>query len=232
MTMDRSTETLKPIRLVRNASVYHRLLRRRFAAPRRIVNPVIRGVKHLWNPSETATRTRLAGEVGALDARDRRLAEDGHILFDRDAFPDLRRALETYAGDIDALVHAAEEMALQQSANKSMLTTVARDNQLFDMPDLMRFVLSDPILNIVTRYFGRVPLLTAVSFWWSPPNDTMQQSQLFHCDGEDSRQLKFLFIAEGSHDRSRPVHRYAGANLRANQDRRRDRGEQSRRQRH
>lgn len=191
-----SIQTLKPIRLVRNASAYHRLLRHRFAAPRRIVNPIIRGLKHLWNPGEAAKRRRLAETVEAPNARDRMLAQDGRVMFEHDAFPELCEALERHGDAIDDLVRQAEERAMHHSANKSMLMTVARDNQLFDMPDLMRFVLSDPILDLSTKYFGRVPLLTAVSIWWSPPNDTLQQSQLFHCDGEDARQLKFLFVVK------------------------------------
>lgn len=194
MSIDSSAAPLRPIRLVRNASAYHRMLRHRFAVPRRIVNPAIRSLKHLWNPTEKAKRVRLAQKIGAGSETDLKLAEDGFVVFGRDVFPDFLRALDEHREDLDARVLRAERLALADTGNKSMLTTVAGDNDMFDMPALMSFVISRPIVEMTTRYFGRVPLLTAVSLWWSRPNDTLQQSQLFHCDGEDARQLKFMFF--------------------------------------
>jgi hypothetical protein len=42
-------------------------------------------------------------------------------------------------------------------------------------------------------YMDAVPALSAASLWWTPPSDTEQQSQLFHRDAEDDRQIKFFF---------------------------------------
>jgi len=194
MSIDASAEPLQPIRLMRNASVYHRMLRHRFAVPRRIVNPAIRGLKHIWNPSEKAKRIELARQIGAGSENDHKLAEDGYVVFGREVFPELQSALEKHKAEIETLVQEAENQALQEAANKRMLTSVAANNDLFDMPELMSFAVSRPIVEMTTRYFGRVPLLTGCTIWWSPPNETIQQSQLFHCDGEDARQLKFMFF--------------------------------------
>ena len=193
MSIDTTADPLQPTRLMRNASAYHRMLRHRFAMPRRLVNPAIRGLKHLVNPSQTGKRTEMAKLVGPGGAADRQLATEGYVLFDRDALPELQRALDVHRGDLLSLVRAAEERAMNKTANKQMLTTVVRNDGFFDLPAIMEFVLSRPIIDLATRYFGRVPLLTSVSLWWSPPNDSMQQSQLYHCDGEDARQLKFFF---------------------------------------
>lgn len=190
MTVTTTPDTLRPIRLMRNASVYHRLLRHKFSVPRKLVNPAIRSLKHLVNPSERATRTRLARGLAGSSAADKSLAENGYVLFGPEDLPLLGAALDNHQDELWGRIRKAGDGA---DANKSMLRTVVSDNGFFDMPDLMRFAISRPIAELATRYFGRVPLLTAYSLWWSPPNDSLKQSQLYHCDGEDARQLKFFF---------------------------------------
>jgi hypothetical protein len=193
MSIDSTADPLQPTRLMRNASAYHRMLRHRFAVPRRLVNPAIRSIKHLLNPAQSGKRSKLAALSGAGGEVDRQLASQGYVLFAREAFPDLQDALEKHRGDLLDLVEAAEDRAMNQSANKHMLTTVVKNDGFYDLPEIMKFVVSRPLVDLATRYFGRVPVLTSVSLWWSPPNETMQQSQLYHCDGEDARQLKFFF---------------------------------------
>ena len=196
-----ATLSTEPARLLRHASKYHRLLRHRLAVPRSLANPVMRGLKHICNPSETAERRRAARDIGAPDEAGRALARDGYVTFDRDTFPDLQRALANYADRLEAVISDAEARSLDVSANKTFLITVLRDEAFFEFPEILEFAISRPVLELTTRYFGRAPLLTAVSLWWNPPNTTMQQSQLFHCDGEDARQLKFLFnVSEVTHD--------------------------------
>ena len=188
-----ATISVEPARFLRHASKYHRLLRHRLAVPRHLANSVLRGFKHICNPSELAERVRLARDIGAPDETDRALARDGYVTFKRDAFPDLQLALEKYADQLKDVISDAEARSLNVSANKTFLITVLRDEAFFEFSEILEFAISRPVLEMTTRYFGRVPLLTAVSLWWNPPNTTLQQSQLFHCDGEDARQLKFLF---------------------------------------
>lgn len=184
---------VRPARLLRNASEYHRLLRKGLAVPRRFANPVIRGLKHLHNPAEKAERTRAATELGAPDDAGRQLARDGYVTFPRETFPALKHALAEHTARLAALVAGAEADNLNKTANKDFLTTLLHNEQFYQLPEFLEFAISRPILELTARYFGRVPLLTAVSLWWSPPNASVKQSQLFHCDGEDERQLKFLF---------------------------------------
>jgi hypothetical protein len=49
------------------------------------------------------------------------------------------------------------------------------------------------VVDLATAYMGAVPVLSSARLWWTPPNDSVQQSQLYHSDGEDDRQLKFFF---------------------------------------
>lgn len=193
MAVSDITDSPRPIRLMRNASAYHRFLRHRAGVPRKLADAAVRGLKRMVNPSEGSRRKQMATRAGPGGEPDARLAEDGYVLFDRSTFPELQQALDRHRGDIEAVIHRAEERSLNLSANKTMLTTVIANNGFFECPDLFAFAVSHPVIDLATRYFGGVPLLTACSLWWSPPNDTVQQSQLFHCDGEDRRQLKFFF---------------------------------------
>lgn len=193
MSIENTIDPLQPSRLIRNASEYHRIMRHRLAVPRRLVNPVIRGLKHIVNPSEKAKRSAPASLMAQAGDKDRALEQNGYLLFGREDFPDLQGALDTHGPDILRVVGEASDKALQNAANKSMLTTVISNSDFYGYPGLMAFAVSHPIIDLATRYFGRVPLLTSMSVWWSPPNDSMQQSQLYHCDGEDARQLKFFF---------------------------------------
>jgi hypothetical protein len=64
---------------------------------------------------------------------------------------------------------------------------------LLDYPEIMDVALNEDILRAAAGYYGQVPRLYRVAVWWSPPNDTLQGSQLFHYDGLDNRQAK-VFI--------------------------------------
>lgn len=55
----------------------------------------------------------------------------------------------------------------------------------------IRFALSEPILNAVTEYLGVVPLLSYGDVWWSGyVEGELQNSQLYHCDSGDTKQVK------------------------------------------
>lgn len=168
-------------------------MRHRLAVPRSVVNPVIRSLKFLANPMQKTRRRLPESLLNKASENDRALMKNGYVLFGRGAFPELQHALESHGPDVERAVGEAADKALQASANKQMLTTVISNNGFFDYPEFMRFAVSRPLVDLAARYFGRIPVLTAVSLWWSPPNESMQQSQLFHCDGEDARQLKFFF---------------------------------------
>ena len=188
-----TTIAVPPARHLRQASMYHRFIRHRLALPRQVANPVVRGLKHILNPAETAERTRIARELGAPDETGLALARDGYVTFERGRFPQLQEALAEYTDKFMAVIAAASEQHLNESANKEFLINALLNEQFHDFPKVLEFAVSRPVLELATRYLGRVPLLTAVSLWWNPPNSSLQQSQLFHCDGEDARQLKFLF---------------------------------------
>lgn len=57
-------------------------------------------------------------------------------------------------------------------------------------PELLRFALSPVLVEALSQYLGTVPVLACVRLWWSPPNDSVVSSQLFHIDQVDFHQGK------------------------------------------
>jgi hypothetical protein len=51
---------------------------------------------------------------------------------------------------------------------------------------------------------GSVPVLATVQGWWTPSNDMLESSQLFHVDANDSRTVKFFFNIEDVGDNDGP----------------------------
>ena len=64
-----------------------------------------------------------------------------------------------------------------------------------EAPAFFDLALSDDILQIAGEYLGEVPVLLNIKLWWSPVNQTLKGSQLFHRDGMNwfQRRAKFLF---------------------------------------
>ena len=63
---------------------------------------------------------------------------------------------------------------------------------LIDYPEVLDLVLSDEVLHIACEYLSTVPVLQSVQAWWSPKNEYLQNSQLYHRDNMDWRELKFF----------------------------------------
>lgn len=80
--------------------------------------------------------------------------------------------------------------------NKDFFAPIADPSDFTRDHPLVRLALRPDILDAVTHYLGCVPLLQDVMFRWSPPivQATPRMSQLFHCDGEDLRQIKIFVL--------------------------------------
>ncbi|WNM58240.1 hypothetical protein [Candidatus Nitrospira allomarina] len=84
---------------------------------------------------------------------------------------------------------------------KKFLFSILEGAEFCHHPELLRLMVSRPILDAVAAYLGTVPMLTGARLCWSPENETAQSSQLFHFDYEDLRQVKvFINIFETKED--------------------------------
>ena len=68
------------------------------------------------------------------------------------------------------------------------------------------FITNKHIIDIVSKYIGMVPLLTHISYWYSPNlkkiNDSSQE---FHLDHEDFKQVKGFFLLEDIDENNGPT---------------------------
>lgn len=81
---------------------------------------------------------------------------------------------------------------LQRNPRKRFLLSVLSGNEFLAHPELLRFMVSRPVLDIATAYLGAVPRLEGAALWWTPPNDSMTSSQRVHIDELAPRQVKFI----------------------------------------
>jgi hypothetical protein len=81
----------------------------------------------------------------------------------------------------------------RKRGHKAYRQSIGKDEDLLQNPDVLGFVLSDPVLDIAMGYLGEVPILQSVELWRSVPVDSsISGSQYYHQDFIDRRQTKFF----------------------------------------
>lgn len=180
---------LRPIRQIRNTRTFYRFLFRKLGLPQPLCTAIVKGLKYAWNPAQIALRRRAAHGVVA-NAEIDHLKAKGYLLFDPQRF----RGTDAAMSKVEE-IFAASDVANGEFSdrNKDFLITIAENEEFLKWPQVFEFAASRDLLDIATRYFGRVPMLSNIAIWWSPPNDSLQQSQMFHSDRADSSILKFFF---------------------------------------
>ena len=95
---------------------------------------------------------------------------------------------------IPALLDLAESWTSDTSRIRDEIPrNLLKTDDLFEHRAIIDLAVHDDILAAVTAYFGQVPRLYNLMLWWSPPNQTVKGSQLYHYDHRDDRQAK-VFI--------------------------------------
>jgi hypothetical protein len=137
-------------------------------------------------PLELEAR-RLMDRLGRPAPDDLRVSEElGFVRFDAAKLPGMGPALARLRALGEAWV--ADEARWINA--KNWPRKLARSQDLLDHPEIIDIALNEHLLRAAAYYYGQVPRLYRVAMWWSPPNDTLQGSQLFHYDGLDNRQAK------------------------------------------
>ena len=69
-------------------------------------------------------------------------------------------------------------------------------------PEILQYGLSEQIIATVSRYLGQLPIMPFVLIWRSTPtNAPLVESQLWHLDHSDTKQVKiFVFLDEVTDD--------------------------------
>jgi hypothetical protein len=189
-TMPATAARVQEVRRFRAATSTYGVLRK-MQVPARASEAVVRGLSVAWNPADTIRRIRIARRLGPSSAQvDESM---GYALFPPGHLPGQAEAIAAaeriFRERIDARAIENEQLA----ADKKFLLTIWQERQFFADPEVFRFAVSRSVLDLATRYLGEAPLLSLLRLWWTPPNDSAIQSQLFHRDAADVRQLKFFF---------------------------------------
>jgi hypothetical protein len=166
-----------------------KLLWKRLHLPRAVVHPALSAAKAAANPAQVRLRRKLAGDCGAaLDVP----AEAGFRLFAGGDLPGTDVAVKA-CGEIYRALRAQNRVGDHLfNPRKRFLLALLAGADFCAHPDLLRLMVSRPILDTATAYLGEVPILAGAALWWTPENATAERSQLYHLDGEDERQLKLI----------------------------------------
>ncbi|RVU38814.1 hypothetical protein EOI86_05980 [Hwanghaeella grinnelliae] len=60
------------------------------------------------------------------------------------------------------------------------------------IPGLLDFALSDTIVSSAAAYLGTIPVISGITLYASLPNESLEGSQLYHCDIGDTRIFKCI----------------------------------------
>jgi hypothetical protein len=117
--------------------------------------------------------------------------ELGYVVYPPGAYPEAAAIAELarpLAGGVDT--HRA---GLSKKARAGfMIPLLDADALTLDSP-LLRLALRQDVLAAVSSYLGLVPVLTHVNVHYSGPGSAVPQlSQLFHCDGDATAQVKIF----------------------------------------
>ncbi|MGI9413858.1 MAG: hypothetical protein ACR2PM_09315 [Hyphomicrobiales bacterium] len=182
---------IRPIRQLRRTQSFYKFLFRKLGLPLSVADSVIKGLKYAWNPGQGKVREEFAEALPPV-AEAGRLQSSGYVTFTPDRFRDIERVIATCRAECDENA----EVLRARADSKNFLISVVKDAGFIKLPDVFGLATSRELIDLASVYFGRVPVLAGMSLWWTPPNDTFQQSQMFHCDREDRATLKIFFNIE------------------------------------
>ena len=189
----------RPIRQFRRTKGVHKLLYNHLGLPLGASEAAIRSLKFVWNPAQVRLRERLAASMERTED-DVTLEREGYLNLANQELDILPTVIESCSSAYDASVLHESIAEAQAAGPKEFLISIIRDEQAFEHAGLMELALSQPILRLASKYLGSVPMLSGLRLWFTPPNSTAVDSQLYHCDREDQRQLKVLVnITDNGH---------------------------------
>lgn len=177
------------VRLARMARGRTDGVRQAYAGGRRALNPMSHLVRR-----RVARSLQPSPEV-AIDP------DDGFRLFEPGRFPEADDAARETIQLLDRSAAVLEARRKDRRAKQFLVNLLDRATLTLDHP-AMRFALRPDLLESITAYLGTVPLLRSVQVFYSGVVDREPiSSQLYHCDADDTRQVKiFLLCSDVRHE--------------------------------
>jgi hypothetical protein len=157
--------------------------------------------KTMYNLMAAPKRNKLNRLLADLPAPDPRVVIDkeiGYLRIPPEVWPD---RLEPMLARCREIVAAGTEHG--QREDKPQLIEL---RTVEDMPEFLDFILNPQMLASAADYLEDFPVLTKIVFWHSHATDQpLGNSQLYHCDHEDIRQLKIFVHVNDVYPESGPL---------------------------
>lgn len=161
--------------------------------PRSLRDSIVVGTKSVLAPGEEEKRRRHAMKMALPKSTPiEKLQTDGAAILASDLVPGAQEAASAMGNLFQRLNEAGRVVKPSGERKADFLVRLAGDEEIMALEPVSNFVLSDELIGLASHYFGQVPVLSRVDFWWSPPNESKAESQMYHYDGEDKSQLKVI----------------------------------------
>ena len=68
------------------------------------------------------------------------------------------------------------------SKSKPWRIDLLEEKDLINNPEILKFAVSNTLVNTVSNYLGTVPRMVDIRLWWSEANNKTEGSQMYHFD--------------------------------------------------
>ena len=188
--LSRLGRVARAVRTVDGRQLRHYARRMGFRADGAAALWVIRTLKLIASPFEFVERRLAMRRVARNPAFARVLDErTGWGVLPPAALPGVERVIASAQRILREYQDGTRDWGWQK---KEFRKVIFGPEDLQAFPEVRDLILSEPVLQIASDYLGTVPILESVQIWWTPVNGNLESSQLFHRDGIDFRQVKFL----------------------------------------
>lgn len=152
-------------------------------------------------PRVTATRrnaVRASAHDGFEIPRDK-----GFALIPPGRFPEADEVAREAIARFETLGPEALEREKQR---KQFMIPIVEQSELGRESALMRLATRPDVLSAVTKYLGMAPLLTNLNVYVSKSSEReLMSSQLFHCDADDTAQIKVFVLCSEVGEQNGPL---------------------------
>jgi hypothetical protein len=154
-------------------------------------------------PRTTITRSRAAraADPGGAIA----IPEDkGYAIFPPGRFEEAAEVVSAARERLERL--GGPDAVVRDSQRKQFMMPIIEQAELDRDDPIMRLALREDVLSAVSGYLGIAPLLTNINVYLSRSSDReLMSSQLFHCDADDTRQIKIFVLCSSVDEASGPL---------------------------
>lgn len=141
-------------------------------------------------PGRTIART-VAARRSARDADFTIPSDRGFVVYGPDRFPEAPQIAEL----AQRRLAEADIDKMRERGQKSFLIGILDQASLTRESPLVRLALRDDVLRAIAGHLGVVPILWSIDLFYSrAAGGKLRSSQLLHCDGDDTQQIKIFVL--------------------------------------